>query len=76
MRQPDYLTERHLNDRAWAILHRLALERCGWRGVLRRWFYAAEPLRNDAASLLRERNEKFVMPITGRYVGDPIEPQS
>ncbi len=70
MRQPDHPKERHLNDRAWTILHRMALERRGWRGFLNRWFYADEPLRNDAANLLRERNEKFAMPVDGHYVGE------
>lgn len=69
-RHPNHDTERHLNDRAWAILHRMALERRGWRGFFRRWFYADEPLRNDAANLLRERATEFMMPLDGRYVGD------
>ena len=53
------------------ILHHLALERTGWRRFLRRWCISDEPLRNDAANLLRRvgyRHRPF--PVHSRYVGD------
>ena len=38
---------------ALGILHRFGLEQTGWRGWLRRWYYSDEPLRHDAANLVR-----------------------
>lgn len=40
--------------RALSILHRMATENTGWRSFFRRWYYSDEPLRNDAANLVRE----------------------
>ena len=61
----DQLLERALN-----ILHNMALERKGWRGFLNRWVFHHEPLRNDAANLLREAGGyRMPMPINSDYVG-------
>lgn len=50
-----------LLDRALGILHRMATENTGWRSFFRRWYYSDEPLRNDAANLVKEAG--FGMPI-------------
>lgn len=61
-----------LLTRALGILHRMATERIGWRAIFRRWYYSDEPLRNDAANLVRDAGFDFneVLPHT-RLVGDP-----
>jgi hypothetical protein len=51
------------------LLHRMSLERTGWRGVLCRWYYSAEPLRNDAARLLDEIGTEYPRPFHTRRVG-------
>jgi hypothetical protein len=56
--------------RALGILHRLATEQTGWRSFLRRWYYSDEPLRNDAANLVRMAEFKMPMPLGTRLVGD------
>lgn len=60
-----------LLDRALGILHRMATEQTGWRAIFRRWYYSDEPLRNDAANLVREARFGMPMPINTRLVGDP-----
>jgi hypothetical protein len=57
-------------DRALHILHNMALERTGWRSLFRRWWFSDEPLRNDAANLIREIGYHQPMPIGSRLVGD------
>jgi hypothetical protein len=64
-----------LLDRALRILHHMATE-CsndGWwhRLFCRRWYYSDEPLRNDAANLVREVGFGMAMPDGTRLVGDP-----
>lgn len=61
-----------LFNRALGILHRMATENVGWRSVWSRWYYADEPLRNDAANLVREAGFGMMQPINTRLVGDPI----
>lgn len=61
-----------LLDRALAILHRMATERTGWRRLFIRWYYPDEPLRNDAANLVREAGFGMPQPIDTRLVGDPF----
>ena len=56
-------------DRALNILHNMAIERKGWRGFLQRWYFHHEPLRNDAANLLREYGQARVLPLYCGYVG-------
>ena len=51
-----YVWEKVNAEQAYAILHKLAQERTGWRRWFRRWVYSDEPLRNDAANLLRRIN--------------------
>jgi hypothetical protein len=46
--------DRLLFDRALGILFRFTLERTGWRRFFGRWYHSDEPLRNDAARLVRE----------------------
>ena len=60
-----------LLDRALGILHRMATENTGWRSFFWRWYYSDEPLRNDAANLVREAGYGTVQPINTRLVGDP-----
>lgn len=63
--------ERATLDRALAILCLMATERTGWRSaILGRWYYSDEPLRNDAANLLRSFQIKHAMPAHTRLVGD------
>lgn len=59
-----------LLDRALGILHRMATENVGWRSWFRRWYYSDEPLRNDAANLVREAGFGMMQPINTRLVGD------
>lgn len=40
--------------RALSILYYMALERKGWWRFFSRWWISDEPLRNDAAELLRD----------------------
>ena len=56
-------------DRAALILRQMALERRGWRGFFRRWHISDEPLRHDAANLLREAGRRFHVPKDCRLVG-------
>jgi hypothetical protein len=59
-----------LLDRALGIMHRMATENTGWRSFFRRWYYSDEPLRNDAANLVREARFGMKMPNDTRLVGD------
>jgi len=60
--------------RAAVILHNLALERVGpWRQFWRRWHISDEPLRNDAARLLREKGVHMLMPKDCQLVGGKQE---
>jgi hypothetical protein len=57
-------------QRALSILHNMAVERSGWRPVLSRWWISDEPLRNDAANLIREIGYSKAIPMGCRLVGD------
>lgn len=59
-----------LLNRALGILHRMATENTGWRSFFWRWYYSDEPLRNDAANLVREAGYGTVQPVNTRLVGD------
>lgn len=59
-----------LLDRALGILHRMATEQTGWRGFFRRWYYSDEPLRNDAANLVRLAEFEMKKPENTRLVGE------
>lgn len=63
------IPEHEFAERAAIILHNMALERRGWH-PFRRWFINDEPLRNDAANLLRMSGWNFKMPDDCRLVGD------
>lgn len=65
-----YMTDKQFADRAMVILHNMALERKGWLSFFRRWHISDEPLRNDAANLLRERGVSLMTPIGFHWVGD------
>jgi hypothetical protein len=56
--------------RALAILHSMAVEHTGWRAFFRRWWINDEPLRNDAANLIREVGYSGLMPDGCQLVGD------
>jgi hypothetical protein len=43
-----------LVPRAFELLQRFSAEQTGWRSWFYRWRYNDEPLRNDAARLVRE----------------------
>lgn len=63
--------DRQILERALGILHLMAVERVGWRQVIfGRWYYPDEPLRNDAANLLRSIGYKAMLPYHTRHVGD------
>lgn len=64
--QPDSV----LLTRALGILHRMATEQTGWRGFFFRWYYGDEPLRNDAANLVRDAGFGMPMPLGTRLIGD------
>jgi hypothetical protein len=58
-------------DRALENLARMATERVGFRSLIfGRWYYSHEPLRNDAANLLRSIGISHMMPVNTRLVGD------
>lgn len=65
------MNDRQFAERAAGILHNMALERKGfWRSLFRRWHISDEPLRNDAANLLREYGVTMLMPKGCQWVGD------
>lgn len=66
------MTDEQFKERATRILHNMALERVGyWRQLWQRWHISDEPLRNDAANLLREAGiEFFARPKGTQMVGD------
>ena len=57
---------------ALLILHQMSLERSGpwWKRMFSRWWISDEPLRNDAARLLRKIGFRGMIPIGYRRVGD------
>ena len=61
---------REQQQRALCILHNMAVEHTGWRSFFRRWWISDEPLRNDAANLIREVGYSALMPENSRLVGD------
>lgn len=62
--------DRIILERALAILHKMGIEHSGWRAIFSRWYYADEPLRNDAANLVREARFQIAVPNDTRLVGD------
>lgn len=68
--RPNLTAETRLLNDALGILHRFALEQTGWRGWLRRWYYSDEPLRHDAANLVRRAEYEAMRPEYTRLVGD------
>ena len=67
------ITPEQFQDRAFEILHNMALENSpglfGLRRIFRRWFISDEPLRRMAADLLREAEYHALRPIGTCYVG-------
>ena len=58
-------------QRALSILHNMSLERVGfWRQLFRRWHISDEPLRHDAANLLREVGAEFLTPVGCQRVAE------
>lgn len=66
------MTDREFRDRAVVILANMARERTlFWRSLVRgRWPIHHEPLRNDAANLLRASGDNYFGPNSERHVGD------
>jgi hypothetical protein len=64
-------SDQELLERALFILHEMSLERTGWRGFFSRWYYSDEPLRNDAANLVRLADYHAMRPYDTKMVGDP-----
>lgn len=62
--------DRELLNRALGILHRMSTERVGWRSFFHRWYYKDEPLRHDAANLVRLARFEAMMPNGCRLVED------
>ena len=60
-----------LLNRSLELLHRFATEQTGWRGFFYRWYYSDEPLRNDAANLVREAGFDMPRPLNTRLIGEP-----
>lgn len=56
---------------ALGILHRMATEHTGWRSFFRRWYFSDEPLRHDAANLVRRAGFEIPRPENTKLVGDP-----
>lgn len=65
-----------LLERALAILHRMGTENTGWFTVFSRWAYSDEPLRNDAANLVREAGFQMPLPDDQRLVGTALTQSS
>ncbi len=53
---------------ALGILHRFATENTGWRGFICRWYYSDEPLRHDAANLVRRARFQMMQPENTRIL--------
>ena len=66
------MDDRQFRDRAVTILANMAREReVWWRRMLQgRWPVHHEPLRNDAANLLRASGDNYFVPTGQRHVGD------
>lgn len=62
-------SDAELLNRALGILHRFGTERTGWRSFFQRWYYSDEPLRNDAANLVRQAGFDMAMPNDTCLVG-------
>ncbi len=57
-------------DMALRTLHRFATENTGWRSFFRRWYFSDEPLRNDAANIVRMAQFAMPRPENTRIIGD------
>jgi hypothetical protein len=68
--QPHQMSDRALLMECLYVLHSFALERTGWRGFFRRWYYSDEPLRHDAANLIRRAGFMAKQPESTRLVGE------
>lgn len=66
------MTDAQFREQAANILQNMALERVGfWRQFWRRWHISDEPLRHDAANLLRRAGIEFALyPKGTQRVGD------
>ncbi len=67
----DPYADKRRYERALAVLQMMATENTGWRSFFRRWYYSDEPLRNDAANLVREAGYQHPQPNGTRLVGAP-----
>mgnify|MGYP000734165410 CR=1 FL=1 len=69
------MTDLEFAHRAAGILHNMSLERrWSWFSLFRRrWHISDEPLRNDAANLLREYGYAALTPNGFQRVGDDAD---
>ena len=58
---------------ALGVLHRMATENTGWRSIFFRWYYSDEPLRNDAADIVRAARFEMPMPEDTRLLNAGAE---
>ena len=65
-------TRGDINHRAMFVLHEFTLERTGWRRWLYRWYHSDEPLRNDAARILKDSGCQFMRPIGSRSIAEDM----
>ncbi len=70
------MNDAHFALSASIILHHMALERKRRQWLFGRWKISHEPLRNDAANLLRESGWRGLMPEGTQYVGDDAQEDS
>lgn len=68
--QPYQMSDRTLLMECLGLLHRFSLEQTGCRGIFRRWYYSDEPLRHDAANLVRRAEYMAKQPEGTRLVGE------
>lgn len=66
---PNVPSEARLLSDALGILHRFATENTGWRSYFRRWYFSDEPLRHDAANLVRRAGYEAARPEHTQLVG-------
>jgi hypothetical protein len=64
------MSDQELLMRALGILHRFATEQTGWRRFLSRWYYSDEPLRNDAANLVKLAGFGAPLPLNTKLLGE------
>ena len=72
--QTPQLGDRALLFMALRVLQNMATENTGWRSFFRRWYFSDEPLRNDAANIVRAAQFQGRRPEGTRIIGE-VEPK-